>query len=135
MSSQPILSSGGKTKIYTMATHCIYSSKLEGPGPGSMAPTSTSEGVKHQVSEEGWSDQFDWAAEATESPAPDTGGRLEGGRQLGGSSSEYCWDFAIWNLEILSTFNSVKIDKLKDWNLASILNNNNASGDSKFSGM
>ena len=129
MTSQPILNSGGNTKIYTMATHCIYSSKLEGPGPGSMAPT-TSEGVKHQVSDEGWSDQFDWAAEATESPAHYTGGR-----QLGVSSSEYCGDFALWNLEILSTLNSVKIDKLKDWNLASILNDNNASGDSKFSGM
>ena len=121
-------SDGGKAKIYTVATHCIFSnSKLEGPGTRPMAPADG--GVKDQ---EDRSVHFDWAAEAM-APFPDNTGVQ--GRQLGGSSQEYCEDLAIWNLEISSSLNSVKINKLKDWNLASILNNNKASGDSNFSGM
>ena len=122
-------SDGGKAKIYTVATtHCIFSnSKLEGPGTRPMAPADG--GVKDQ---EDRSVHFDWAAEAM-APVPDNTGVQ--GRQLGGSSGEYCGDLALWNLEISSTLNSVKINKLKECNLATILNNNNASGDSKFSGM
>ena len=117
-------SDGGNSKIYTVATHCIFSSKLEGSEPGSMAPADG--GVKDHDNR---SAHFDWAAEAM-APTPDNTGS-----QLGGSSHEYCRDLALWNLEISSTLNSVKINKLKDWNLASILNNNTASCDSKFFGM
>ena len=109
--STTLNSDGGNSKIYTVATHCIFSSKLEGPDSGPMAPADGGDG--------GVKDHDNRSAHS----------------QLGGSSNEYCRDLALWNLKISSTLNSVSINKLKDWNLASILNNNTASCDSKFFGM